>query len=105
MVVWKQGNKVLIKDRLSAIRQLVEAVVDQIQICSVEGKAKLFKPMRQGTPAGMLAQHPAIVGYAHRSRSHDLVSQRVGQHAVLMNTCLMGKCIAAHNRLVGRWRR
>jgi hypothetical protein len=51
MVVWKQRNKVLIEDRLSAIRQFVKAVVDQIQIRGVEGESKLFQAMGQGTPA------------------------------------------------------
>src|ERR1700761_9823553 len=68
MVVWKQRNKVLIEDRLSAIRQFVKAVVDQIQIRTIEGEAKLLQAMREGTPAGMLSQHHAIVGHAHRSR-------------------------------------
>src|ERR1700761_6334333 len=103
MVVRKERDEVLIKDGFSSIRQFIKAVVDHVEIGGIERKTKLLEAMCQGASPGVLAQHHPIARHSYRRRSHDLVSQRMGQHSVLMNTRFVRKRIAAHHRLI--WRR
>src|ERR1700677_1420262 len=55
VALWEQRDQVLVKDGLSVIRQLVEAVINDIEIRGIENKAQLLEPVRQGPPPGMLA--------------------------------------------------
>ena len=58
--------------------------------------------MAQRRAAAVLAQHQVRAAHAHQRWRHNLVAQRVGQHAVLVDAALVRKGVGAHNRLVGR---
>ncbi len=49
----------------------------------------------------MLAQDDAIGGHADRFRGHDLIAERIAEHAVLVNAGFMGEGIASDDGLVG----
>src|SRR5258708_38752901 len=48
----------------------------------------------------MLAEHQFISGHAHRFRRHDLVTERIADHSVLMYTGFVRKSIAPDDGLV-----
>src|SRR5258708_7546087 len=48
----------------------------------------------------MSAEHEFVSRNAHRFRRHDLVTQRIADHAVLMYAGFVRKSVAADNRLV-----
>src|ERR1051326_1335673 len=50
--------------------------------------------------AGVFAQYKFVAGYADGFRRHDLVTQRVGDNAVLVNAGLVREGIASDNRLI-----
>ena len=66
------------------------------------GEAELFEAMAEGGAAGVLAQDEMCMGDSDQRGSHDLVAERVGEHAVLMNSRLVSKSIGAHHCLVRR---
>src|ERR1700677_3367541 len=91
VVIREKRDQILVKNGLSVIRQLIETVIDDVKFGGIENKAQFLEPVYQGPPAGMLAQPHTVSGHAHRSRGHDLVSQRMRHHAVLMDACLVGE--------------
>ena len=58
--------------------------------------------MAQRGAAGVLAEDEMRFGDADQRRRHDLVAERVGQHAVLVNAGLVRKGVVADDGLVGR---
>src|SRR5207248_1901164 len=65
-----------------------------------ELESKLLVARVQRVLSGMLAQHQAVLRRAYRLRRHDLVAQRIAEHAVLVNAGLMRKRVASHDRLI-----
>src|SRR5207253_9040556 len=51
--------------------------------------------------AGMFAQHQTVAGHTHGFRNHNLVTKRIVDYTVLVNAGLVGKGVAANDRLVG----
>ena len=86
----------------SAVSQFRKAVIDLVKLRARKRVAKLFKAVGQRAAAGVLAEYQVGVAGAYRRRRHNLVGQRIGQHAVLVNTRFMRKSIGSDHRLVGR---
>ena len=52
--------------------------------------------------AAVFAEHEVLAANADRGRRHDLVGERVGEHAVLVNAALVREGVGADDGLVGR---
>ena len=62
--------------------------------------AQCLGAIGQGGAAAVLAQHQIGLGQAHVLGPHDLVGAALLEHAVLMDAGLVGKGVAADDRLV-----
>src|SRR4029453_12331163 len=52
-------------------------------------------------PSGVFAQNKIVRRHANRLRRHDLVAERITDHAVLMNSSFVCEGVATNNRLIG----
>src|SRR5215831_11483871 len=91
----------MIVNVLDLVGQHHEPAIDFIQITTLELVAELLATQTECMTPGMLTQNQLRVRNADRTRRHDFVRQRVLQHAVLMDTSLMGKCVASDDGFVG----
>src|SRR5437763_14425861 len=63
--------------------------------------AELTQLRIQSMPSGVLTKYKIGVHPSHGLWRHDLVGQRVFQHAILVYTSFMGKGIYSHDSFVG----
>src|SRR6266702_299277 len=100
-LVGKQSNQVLVIDILLAIGKCYKAVIGLLQLLARERKSELLQPVTQGRAAGVLAEDQVRLGHAYKGGRHNFVTERVGQHSVLMDAGFMSEGIVAHDGLVG----
>src|ERR1700730_5675039 len=79
-----QGYQILIVNSLLAIGQVRKATIGCVQLARIKREAKLLVTQRQRVPARMFAQPEFVSWHTYRLRRHDLVTQRVADHAVLV---------------------
>jgi hypothetical protein len=97
----QQADQVLVVDVFLAVGQGDEAVV----VCcssSREGQSRAARGVAQCGAAGVLAEDELRAAAPTRGGRHDLVAERVGQHAVLVNAGLVREGVGADDGLVGR---
>ena len=94
-------QQVLLVDVLLAISQSGEVLVDPIDFLTRQLVAKFAILENQRMPARVLAENDPFGRNANCLWRHDLVAQRVVQHAVLMDTRFVRESIAADDGLVG----
>src|SRR5208337_1088017 len=82
------------------IDQRLEIVEDHLNLLVGQSVAQLGHAVAQRVPAGVLAQDEIGSRYTHVLGPHDLVSRSLLEHAVLVNSRLVGECVAADDRLV-----
>ena len=58
--------------------------------------------MLERAAAAVLAEHDVVRGDADGRRRHDLVGQRIGHHAVLVDAGLVREGVGADDGFVGR---
>src|SRR5208282_2803670 len=98
--VFDQFNQMAVLNLLDAVGKNYKSAIDLVQLAALKLVSQLFTAQRQRVPAGVLAQHQSRIGHAHRLRRHDFVGQRILEHAILVNSGLMRKRIAASDGLV-----
>src|SRR5258706_9777718 len=91
----------MIFDVLDLIGEPDEADIDVVEGAAVELIAELFASDGKRVTSGVLAQHEFGVRHADRLRSHDLVGQRIFQHAILMDAGFVGEGVASDDGFVG----
>ena len=85
---------------LDAVRKHHKFAINLIQFAAFELVSQLLAAQSQRVTAGVLAQHQPRIWHAHRLRRHDFVCQRIFKHAILVNSSLVRKRIAADDSLV-----
>src|SRR6266852_5086497 len=95
-----QRDQILIVDSLLSISQLRKASIYSVQLINVEQVAEFFVAQGQSVTAGVLAQHEFVSRNSDRLRRHDLVTERIADHAVLMYARFVRKRVAPDNRFV-----
>src|SRR5208282_4404307 len=98
--VFDQFKQMAVLNLLDAVGKNYKSAIDLVQLAALKLVSQLFTAQRQRVPAGVLAQHQSRIGHAHRLRRHDFVGQRILEHAILVNSGLMRKRIAASDGLV-----
>ena len=88
-------------DLLLGVGQLDRLAIDRVERLALEVVAELLELALEAAPAGQLADRQLAAGQPDRLRRHDLVGQRVLDHAVLVDARLVGEGVAADDRLVG----
>src|SRR4051812_20375941 len=99
-----QGQQVLVQDLPLSFRQRNETLIDLRQLSFLELVAQLLVTALQRVPARVFPQDQSRPGNPHHLGADDLVGQTVLEHAVLVNSGLVSKGVAAHDCLVWRWK-
>lgn len=101
-LVRQQGNQVLFRHALLAIRQGLEAVKRYLELCLCQlTKAQLLQTGAERGAARVLAQDQVNGVGAHGFGADDLVRGLVLEHAVLVDSGLVQEGIGADDGLVG----
>ena len=79
----------------------IACAVDGVERLALEVVAELLQLALQAAPARELADRQPRARQPDRLRGHDLVGQRVLEHAVLVDARLVGEGVAADDGLVG----
>ena len=98
--VANQFQQVMIFDVLDLVGQPHKAAVDVIECAAVKLVAELFAANVERVTTGMLAQHQLRIGHAHGLRRHNLISQRILEHAVLVDSRLVREGVASGNSFI-----
>src|ERR1035438_5712898 len=98
--VLNQFEQMDVLDLLDAVGQHHKPAIDLVEFAPLKLVPQLFATQSQRVAAGVLAQHQPRIRYAHRLRGHDFIGQWVLQHAVLVNSRFMRKCIASGDGFV-----
>ena len=98
----EQGEEVLVVDGFLAVGELGEAGVDLVELGPGERVAEFGEAMLEGAAAGVFAENDVVGGDADGLGRHDLVGERVGEHAVLVDAGLVREGVGADDGLVGR---
>ena len=96
----QQREQVLVEDLPLLVREGRELLVQLVERCLVQLVAELAVAPLQRVPPGVLAQHQAGTGDPHFFGADDLVGESVLQHAVLVDSRLVGERVPPHDRLV-----
>ncbi len=95
-----QRLQVFVEDFMLLVRQLLEAGKGSVQLVAFQCDAQLLQARTERGATGVLA-HDHLVGVpAHRLGGHDLVGLAMLEHAVLVDTRLVGEGIGADDGLV-----
>ena len=96
-----EREEVGVGDLLLRVGQRDRLAVDRVERLALELVAELLELALQAAPARQLADRQLAAGQPDRLRGHDLVGQRVLDHAVLVDAGLVREGVAADDRLVG----
>ena len=96
-----EREQVGVGDLLLGVGEGDRLAVDRVERLALEVVAELAELALEAAPAGQLADRQLAAGQPDRLRGHDLVGQRVLDHAVLVDARLVGERVAADDRLVG----
>ena len=96
-----ERDEVGVGDLLLDVRERDGRAVDVVERLALELEAELLELALQAAAAGQLAHRQAGAREAHRLRGHDLVGERVLEHAVLVDARLVREGVAADDGLVG----
>ena len=88
-------------DVLLGVGERHDLAVDGVEGRPLDVVTELAQLALESAAAGELADGERGPGQADRLRGHDLVGQRVLEHAVLVDARLVGEGVAADDRLVG----
>src|SRR5512133_896515 len=81
-------GQVRVLDRFHPVGKRHEPLVDCVQVALRELEPELLATCAERVPSGMFAEHQRVGRHSDRLRRHDLIRQRVLQHAVLVNAGL-----------------
>ena len=95
-----EGEQVGVGDLLLGVGQRDGLAVDLVECLALELVAQLPELALEAATAGQLADRQLAAGQPDRLGRHDLVGQRVLDHAVLVDPGLVGEGVAADDRLV-----
>ena len=95
-----ERQQVRVRDFLLRVGEGDRLAVDHVERLAVEVVAQLAELALEALPAGQLADRQLAAGEPDRLGRHDLVGQRVLDHAVLVDPRLVGERVAADDRLV-----
>ena len=96
-----EREQVGVGDLLLRVGERDRLAVDLVERLALELVAELLELALEAAPAGQLADRELAAGEPDRLRRHDLVGQRVLDHAVLVDARLVRERVAADDRLVG----
>src|SRR5271157_5754630 len=99
-VLLDQDRQVLVVDLFLLVGQRLEIVEEHLELLVGQSVAQLGHAVAQRVPAGVLAKHEIGSRYSHVLGPHDLVGRSLLEHAVLVNSRLVGEGVAADDRLV-----
>ena len=95
-----EGEQVGVGDLLLRVGERDRLAIDRVERLALDVVAELAELALEAAPAGQLADRQLAAGQPDRLRGHDLVGQRVLDHAVLVDAGLVGERVAADDRLV-----
>src|SRR5579875_1974566 len=95
-IVGNYSNQVLVVDLLLAIGKLAKNLISTVKLRSGKLIAQIFIALRQGMAAGMFSQNEFVGRHPDGLGLHDLISDGVFQHAILVNARFMREGVAAH---------
>ncbi len=101
MLIAQQAEKVLVVDGFLAVGEFGEAVVDLVELFAGECVAEFFEALFEHAAAAVFAEHEVGRWHADGLGRHDLVGERVGHHAVLVDAGLVGEGVGSDDGLVG----
>ena len=81
----KTTKKVLVVDVFLMVGEFGEAMVDLVELRTRELVAEFAEALLEHAAAAVFAEHHVVGGDADRLGRHDLVGERVGHYAVLVN--------------------
>ena len=81
----QETKQILVVDGLLAVGEFGETVVDVVELRAGELVAKFRKALLEHAAAAVFAEHHIVSRNPDRFRSHNLVRQWIGHHAVLMD--------------------
>ena len=96
-----EGQEVRVGDLLLHVGQRDRLAVDEVQGVARDVVAEVAQLLLEALAAGQLADRQLAAGEPDRLRGHDLVGERVLDHAVLVDPALVGEGVGAHDGLVG----
>ena len=96
-----EGREVRVGDFLLGVGECDGLLVHDLECFAFEVIAELGELALQAAAAAELAHRQARARKAHRLRGHDLVGERVLEHAVLVDARLVREGVAADDGLVG----
>src|SRR5207302_8097417 len=94
-----QPQYMMVLDRFDRVGQHDEVAVNLVQFARAEVETQLLAAQTERMPPGVLTQDQARAGNPHRLWCHDLISQGVLDHPILMNARFMVKSVAANDGL------
>src|SRR6202007_1355976 len=71
-----------------------------LELFARESVTKLPEPCLERVAARVLSEHDHTPWNTDAVRGHDFIRYGVFEHAVLMDTGFMGKCIRSHDRFI-----
>src|SRR4029079_4870152 len=95
-----EGHQVRVGDFLLRVGEGDRLAIDRVERLALDVVAELPQLALEAAPARELADRQLAAGQSHRLGRHDLVRQRVLDHAVLVDPALVREGVAAHDRLV-----
>src|SRR6185503_7782507 len=96
----EQGDEILIVNPLLSIRKICKASISGVELRGGNVVTKFGVAQRERVASGMFAEHERVRRNADRLRRHDLVAERIVNHAVLVNARFMRERVAAYDRFV-----
>ncbi len=95
-----ERSQVRVGDLLLRVGQGDRLAVDLVERLAFDLVAEVLELLLEAAPPGQLADRQLAARQPDRLRGHDLVGQRVLDHAVLVDPGLVGERVAADDRLV-----
>src|SRR5215204_7174055 len=96
----QEREQVLVVDILLAVGEPGEPAVCVLKLRRFERKPEFFEAAGERVPARVLAEDDAVRRHADRLWRHDLVAERIREHAVLVYSGLVRKGVAPHDGLI-----
>ena len=98
--VHDDGFDITVVHVLLLVCQFFEFLECPVDLELVEVESQFGDPVAECVPPTVFAEHQVRVLQTDVFRAHDFVGGCMLEHAVLVNTSLVGKSIRANNRLV-----
>ncbi len=98
--VLDDGRQVLVGDLFLLVGEVYETFVNFLQLFFVQPEADRLAPGQQAVLARMFAEHDRTLGNADRLGRHDLVRERLLDHAILVHARFVRERILSDDRLV-----